>query len=224
MGGEVLGSMIGQAVGTALRNIFNKKATEASIRQAMDPAYFRPVQADLPVERWVHVPGQFAAGIPWGFLDANPDQLRSLQVEANVSWVWAIYDDCNDLRNTTNLLVGPLPYMNFDEFKKMMTVIHEAHIDRAQGLGGRPLGSPRKILVGGSPALMRHYSVEVNGGSRDLDGPVRRVITEVWVPRPQRALWPSSPLWVIQFVGPPEAHRNYFPCFNTVLGTWKWEM
>src|ERR1700730_2117149 len=121
MGGEGFGGMIGQA----LRNTM-KKAADAPFRQAMDPAHFSPVQADLPVERWVHVPGHFTAGIPGGFLDANPDQLRSLQAEANISWVWAMYSDINDLRNTTNLLVGPLPYASLmipHEFELLVTNI-----------------------------------------------------------------------------------------------------
>jgi hypothetical protein len=157
----------------------------------------------------------FSFGVPWGWRDAEPDELGELLLTGIVT-------DRPDQITTAIVVQGPVDapeWHDADGGLRLMAYADEfAEMRMRQpGLAGiGPISSrapPEKAVLAGERALVLRMRQLVDRGVHESEG--FWADTEVWTVHGGRA-------YGVLLQGPEVDTPVYEPDFHTVLGTWQW--
>lgn len=206
----------GYLAGIGIRKAAAGSADRARIRQAMDPAGAMIPQPLLDIDRVITDSHFFQLGVPWGWRDPYAEELNHAVAQVGLPVVAGVAAERAD-NDFTGMMVSPIPLegqglspimMQADEF-------HRARFSRVPN--GRPLGSPRKILIDGELGLILHFGYDEAGALRGQPSlPVVPVsVTECYFARLGQG-------FRVEFSAGSRCHERYLPCLWTMFGSWRW--
>jgi hypothetical protein len=206
----------GYLAGLGIRKAATTSAEKARLRHAVNPSGADVPEPLLDIERMITDGYFFQLGVPWGWRDMYPDELAYAKGLNGLTVVAGVVAERTD-GAWTAMFINPFP-IGGHELPAMMTQPDEMQRVRfAKVPNGRPLGSPRKILIGGEVGLIFHYGHDEQGAVRGQPSApfVPVSTTECYFAR-------QGQMFQMEFHADAAYHERYWPCLWTMLGSWRW--
>jgi hypothetical protein len=206
--------LAGAAAGGLINNALDMNSRRQAQKAAMSKAGAWQPPALLNVERAVSDGRFFQFWVPWGWRDMRQDEVARLMGQIGIPVVAGLVAERTD-GDAAEVTVRPFSAVSLPDLMMNADEFHRARFMARPN--GHPLGTWRKILVGGEVGLLIHYINEVPGvlrGQPDL--PVVQLSqTECLFSR-------LGQVFHVVFSAGSTDHDSYLPCLWTMLGTWYW--
>lgn len=206
----------GYLTGLGIRKAATTAADKMRLKAAMDPTGADVPQPLLDIDRMVGDNYYFQFGVPWGWRDLTQEEITHARGQNGLPVVAGVVA-IRTKGGWTGMLVNPFP-IPADDLPVMMTQPDEMHQTRYAKLqNGRPLGSPRKVIIGGELGIMFHVGRDESGAVRGQpEAPfVAVTATECYFTH-------QGQMFQIEFHADAQYHERYYPCLWTMLGSWRW--
>ena len=211
---------VGWAVGTAAGAGFNHVRDQAKIKEALDPRWYQPVTAPLPVERWSVAEGLCMVGMPSGWRDLTTEESLRMSTETRARVALAACVTTPDPRlgcsATSFAILDRGPQSAGADSHLMFVALDEmvqARIDAVPDFSS--YGAPWRIGLDGERAFVHHLIGSVPGDGFGVDHRVAMMSAEAYTIH-------RTSVYVAMFNSPTETYQSYLPALWTMLGNWRW--